>query len=136
MSPLKRHRALSVAGWLVALVVTIATFVVSGQNRLRNLSARVLGDNGGSEVAPGSALSSVEIFQKASPSVFVVEALGDDGESLDLGSGVAIASNLLITNCHVVQKGSSLRIRRAHKKWAARLVQALPNRDLCGLRPV
>lgn len=135
MSPLKRHSALSIAGWLVALVVAIATFVVSGQNRLRNLSARVLGGDG-SEVARDGALSSVEIFQKASPSVFVVEALGDDGESLDLGSGVAIAPNLLITNCHVVQNGSFLRISRAHKKWAARLVQALPNRDLCGLRPV
>ncbi len=134
--PLNRHSALSIAGWLVALVVAIATFVVSGQDRLRNLSARIAGGEDGSEVATDAPLSSVEIFQKVSPSVFVVEALGGNGESLDLGSGVAVAPNLLITNCHVVQNGSSLRISRAHKKWAARLVQALPNRDLCGLRPV
>jgi Tfp pilus assembly protein PilF len=135
MSLLKRHSAVSIAGWLVALVVAIATFVVSGQNRLRNLSAGILEGNDGSGAANHNSLSSVEIFQRVSPSVFVVEALGGNGESLDLGSGVAIAPNLLITNCHVVQNGSSLRISRASEKWAARLVEALPSRDLCGLRP-
>ena len=54
---------------------------------------------------------------------------------MDLGSGVAIAANLLVTNCHVVQNGSSLRISRDQTKWAASLVGALPNHDLCGLRP-
>ena len=135
MSPLKRHSALSIAGWLVALIVVIATFVVSGQNRLRNLSAWILRGNSGSGTVKEGPLSSVEIFQSVSPSVFVVEALGGNGELLDLGSGVAIAPSLLITNCHVVENGSSFRISRAHKKWAARLAEALPNRDLCGLRP-
>lgn len=134
MSPLKTYKALWVIG-LVVVAVTTAALVVSNRNRVGDTSDWVQGAYSGLGAAKNQQLSPVEIFQRVSPSVFVVEALGGNGESLDLGSGVAIAPNLLITNCHVVENGSSLRISRAHKKWAARLVQALANHDLCGLRP-
>ncbi|HEV3480983.1 MAG TPA: tetratricopeptide repeat-containing serine protease family protein [Candidatus Acidoferrales bacterium] len=134
MSPLKRYKALWVIG-LVAVAVVAAALVVSNRNRVGDASDWVQMAYSGLESAKNQQLSPVEIFQKVSPSVFVVEALGGNRESLDLGSGVAIAPDLLITNCHVVENGSSLRISRARKKWAARLVQALPNHDLCGLRP-
>jgi tetratricopeptide (TPR) repeat protein len=80
-------------------------------------------------------LTPVEVFQKVSPSVFVVEALTEDGKPLMLGSGVALAQDILITNCHVVQNGSSLRVRRGEQNWTARLIEAMPEHDLCGIRP-
>jgi S1-C subfamily serine protease len=66
-----------------------------------------------SPFAKSQTLSPVEIFQRVSPSVFVVEALDEDGKTLMLGSGVAMARDFLVTNCHVVQSGSSLRVSRA-----------------------
>jgi len=80
-------------------------------------------------------LSSVDLFRKVSPSVFVVQAPDGNGKTLMLGSGVALARDFLITNCHVVQSGSSLRVSRGEEKWTARLIQAVPDHDLCGLRP-
>ena len=134
MSPLKRYRALWVIGIVAAALVAVL-LVISHRNRVGEASDWI--QTAYSELGPSTnrALSPVEIFQKVSPAVFVVEALGADGESVDLGSGVAVAPNLLITNCHVVQNGHTVRISRGDKKWAARLVQALPNHDLCGLRP-
>lgn len=134
MSPLKKYKALRAIG-LAAVAVVAAALVVSNRNRVGDDSDWAQKAYSGLGTTKNQQLSPVEIFQKVSPAVFVVEALGPEGESVDLGSGVAIAPNLLITNCHVVENGSSLRLSRAHKKWPARLVQALPNHDLCGLRP-
>ena len=134
MSPLKGYKTLRAIGFVAMAVVAVA-LVISDRNRVRDDSDWVQKAYSGLGTTKNQQLSPVEIFQEVSPSVFVVEALGGNGGSLDLGSGVAIAPNLLITNCHVVENGSSLRISRAHEKWAARLVQALPNHDLCGLRP-
>lgn len=80
-------------------------------------------------------LSSVELFQKVSPSVFVIEAVGENGSTLMLGSSVAVARDFLVTNCHVVQNSFLLRVRRGNEKWTAKLIQANPSHDLCGLRP-
>ncbi|MGC1415204.1 MAG: tetratricopeptide repeat-containing serine protease family protein [Candidatus Acidiferrum sp.] len=77
----------------------------------------------------------MDVFQKVSPSVFVVEALDENEKPLMLGSGVALANDFLITNCHVVQNGSSLTVSRGKEHWSARLIQAVPGHDLCGLRP-
>jgi S1-C subfamily serine protease len=88
-----------------------------------------------SPFAKSQTISPVEIFQRVSPSVFVVEALDANGKTLMLGSGVAMARDFLITNCHVVQSGSSLRVSRGKEHWTARLIQAVVSHDLCGLRP-
>jgi S1-C subfamily serine protease len=86
-----------------------------------------------SPIAKSQTLSPVELFQKISPSVFVVETLDRNGKTLALGSAVAVSNNLLITNCHVVEEGSFLRVRHGSNKWSAALVEALPNHDVCGL---
>jgi S1-C subfamily serine protease len=88
-----------------------------------------------SPFAKSQTLSPAELFQKVSPSVFVVEALDENGKTLVLGSAVAIARDFLITNCHVVENGSSLTVRRGKETWNARLIQAVSTHDLCGLRP-
>lgn len=80
-------------------------------------------------------VSPVELFKQVSPSIFVVEALDQNGKTLVLGSGVALGRDFLVTNCHVIQSGSSLRVSRGKENWTARLIQAAPNHDLCGLRP-
>lgn len=134
VSLVTRYKSLWVIG-LGAVAMAAAALVIFHQNRTEEPSDWAQKAYSGLGTAKNQQLSPVEIFQKVSPAVFVVEALGPDGESVDLGSGVAVAPDLLITNCHVVEKGSSLRISRAHQKWAARLVQALPSHDLCGLRP-
>ena len=134
MLPPKGYKALWITG-LVAVAMAAATLVISNRNGVGDATDWVQSTYGGLGAASNQQLSPVEIFQRLSPSVFVVEALGRNGESLDLGSGVAIAPSLLVTNCHVVQNGFSLRISRDDKKWATKLVEALPNHDLCGLRP-
>ena len=78
-------------------------------------------------------LSADRVFQKVSPSVFVVESLQQNGDTLMFGSAVAVGSNFLVTNCHVVQDSWFLRVRRAKEKWSATLIQAEPDHDLCGL---
>ena len=119
----------------VGLSAVVATFVLSYPTQVANASGRILRNLSSIVITKARPLSPVEVFQKASSSVYVVEALGENGESLDLGSAVSIAPNLLITNCHVIQNGFSLRVSRGERKWVATLVQALPKHDLCGLRP-
>ncbi len=108
---------------LQTLLVTLAmaSLTQGGCGRVRGLFDR--------------KLTPTEIFQEVSPSVFVVEALSDDGKPVMLGSAVASAPDVLITNCHVVRNSSSLRIRRGQQNWSARLITAIPEHDLCGLRP-
>jgi tetratricopeptide (TPR) repeat protein len=108
---------------VVYLVFGLALLMQAGCSRVRGLFER------------DKVLTPVEVFQKVSPSVFVVEALTEDGKPLMLGSGVALAQDILITNCHVVQNGSSLRVRRGEQNWTARLIEAMPEHDLCGIRP-
>jgi len=108
----------------VLLVIgTLLLFLcVQGCSRDRNL------------IVGSRVLSPEELFQKLSPSVFVVESVDRNGKTLALGSAVAVSQNLLITNCHVVQDGSFLRVRHGANKWSGTLVEALPDHDLCGLR--
>src|SRR6266436_865816 len=60
-----------------------------------------------------------EIFKLVSPSVFVVEALDLSGEPVALGSGVAVATDQVVTNKHVIEDGVSLRIRQGDRRWTA-----------------
>jgi len=124
--------AIYIAFGLVSIVIA---FAVPGQKQGRDAFMRMLGSYRGGTIARAESLSPVELFQKASPSVFVVEALDRNGNTAVLGSGVAVAHDFLMTNCHVVQSGASLRIGHGKEKWAARLIQAAPDHDLCGLKP-
>jgi S1-C subfamily serine protease len=86
-----------------------------------------------SPFAESRTLSPVDLFRKVSPSVFVIEALDRNGKVLVLGSAVAVTHDLLITNCHVAEEGSFLRVRHGSNRWSAFLVEASPNHDVCGL---
>jgi len=119
----RRGRAFHMPRAVVYVVFGLALLMQVGCSRVRGLFER------------NKVLTPVEVFQKVSPSVFVVEALTEDGKPLMLRSGVALAQDILITNCHVVQNGSSLRVRRGEQNWTARLIVAMPEHDLCGIRP-
>ncbi len=119
----RRGHAFRMPRAVVYLAFGLALLMQAGCSRVKGLFER------------DKVLTPVELFQKVSPSVFVVEALTEDGKPLMLGSGVALAQEFLITNCHVVQNGSSLRVRRGEQNWPARLIVAMPKHDLCGLRP-
>jgi tetratricopeptide (TPR) repeat protein len=116
----------------VGSLAIVITFFLSDQEQARDAYAWILKSHSGGR---RKILSPTEVFQEASPSVFVVEALDGNGKTLMLGSGVALARDFLITNCHVVQSGSTVRVTRGRNTWTGRLIQAAPNHDLCGLRP-
>ena len=116
------------------MVAVIIAFASSHQKQARNAYTWIL-KSYSSPIGKSTPLLATELFQKVSPSVFVVETLDGNGNTAALGSGVALARDFLVTNCHVVQSGSSLKISRGKEKWAARLIQAVPGHDLCGLRP-
>ncbi|MGB2645550.1 MAG: tetratricopeptide repeat-containing serine protease family protein [Candidatus Acidiferrum sp.] len=117
------------------VIAIFAIFVWSNPKQVTDAYAWVLKSYSNIAIAKSQPLSPVELFQRVSPSVFVVEALDEKGKTLMLGSGVALARDFLITNCHVVQSGFSLSVSRGKEHWPARLIQAVPSHDLCGLRP-
>jgi cytochrome c-type biogenesis protein CcmH/NrfG len=81
----------------------------------------------------GQALTPTEVFKRASQSVFVIESIDKDGSVLALGSAVAIAPEEVVTNQHVVEKGSLFRVSRGTGHWPARVTHADPEHDLCRL---
>jgi tetratricopeptide (TPR) repeat protein len=83
--------------------------------------------------APAFALTPEQIFAKDSPSIVVIVAYGADGQPLDLGSGVVIAQDQVVTNCHVVKNGTTLRVKQDKVAYPATLHFADFDRDLCQL---
>ncbi|MEP6934082.1 MAG: S1C family serine protease [Nitrospirota bacterium] len=73
-----------------------------------------------------------QIFVQVSPSV-VVHIFDAKGKSVGQGSGAVIGAGQVITNCHVAQKGESLKVRQLGKTFKATLQYADPDRDLCQL---
>ncbi len=74
-----------------------------------------------------------QIFVQVSPSVVVVDIFDAKGKSIGQGSGAVIGAGQVITNCHVAQKGNSLKVRQSGKSFKATLQYADPDRDLCQL---
>lgn len=121
-APLEPSARFSVVGVSLAVGTLLLSLFFQGCSRNRN------------PFTESRTLSPVELFQKLAPSVFVVETLDRNGKTLALGSAVAVSHNLLVTNCHVVEEGSFLRVKHGSNKWSATLVEASPDHDMCGLR--
>ncbi len=83
------------------------------------------------QAPPDASLSAREVFERSSPSVFVVEALDSDGSVKALGSAVAISSRDVITNNHVVEGASRVRLRQGDKHWDASIAETDPKHDIC-----
>ena len=84
----------------------------------------------------GPALQSYasQVFNSVSRSVFVVEATNWKDKLAAIGSGVSVAENLVVTNCHVVAESKEIRVRQTGGTWPAHVTDENPERDLCLLR--
>jgi serine protease Do len=78
-------------------------------------------------------LPAEQLYEKISPSIWVVHTFDRSNAPLSNGSAVVIDSGLLITNCHVLAKAVSVVIKRDNVTYDANLKHADPERDLCQL---
>ena len=78
-----------------------------------------------------SAGSAEGVFSAVSPSVVVVETFDSGGRPLSLGSGVVVATNRVVTNFHVVQGATKVRLRQKGEAWSARVLRVDRAHDLC-----
>jgi serine protease Do len=84
-------------------------------------------------VLSAQALTPAEIYAKVSPSVWRVQTYDAAGLLLGQGSGVVIAAQRVLTNCHVLAKAQRVNVRSDLREQAlpATLHQWDPQRDLC-----
>jgi tetratricopeptide (TPR) repeat protein len=78
-----------------------------------------------------AALSPQELFKRVSHSVFIVEVVNKRGSLIATGSGVAMESDKVVTNNHVIKGGASLRIRQGDRTWPAHVTHVDSYHDLC-----
>jgi tetratricopeptide (TPR) repeat protein len=78
-----------------------------------------------------AVLSPQELFKRLSPSVFVVEVLDESGSLVAFGSGVAVASDQVITNKHVIDAGVAFRVKQGSRVGHAAVTYVDPDHDLC-----
>jgi len=84
--------------------------------------------------ADGFALDAAQVFSKVSPSVVVVNATDSATASKKFGSGVVVAPERVVTNCHVLKKTTGVTVKSAGKILNATLEYPDVERDLCQLR--
>lgn len=75
-----------------------------------------------------------QVFAKAAPSVVQVVALDATGQTVELGSGVAIGKDLIVTNHHVVEPATHLQVVQGDRKWRPTAIFMDPERDLVQLQ--
>ena len=51
-----------------------------------------------------------EVFERVAPSVVTVQVMDDKGTLEGQGSGVVVAREQVVTNCHVVENARSIRV--------------------------
>jgi serine protease Do len=81
-----------------------------------------------------TALTANEIYAKVSPSVWRVQTYDVDGLPLGFGSGVVIAPDTLVTNCHVLAKAKRVAVKRDKTSIDAKLELWDPQRDVCQIK--
>src|SRR5262245_10749726 len=77
------------------------------------------------------ALDVEALYEKLSPSVWVVVPQDAQGVKIGSGSGVVVGREQIITNCHVLKKAKSIAVKRLNTTHTAKLQHADTERDLC-----
>jgi hypothetical protein len=77
------------------------------------------------------ALPADRFFAKTAPSVWRVIAYDADGIAFSQGSGVVIAKETLLTNCHVLAKAKRFAVKQDNASYEARLQYIDLERDMC-----
>ncbi|MGA7986033.1 MAG: S1C family serine protease [Burkholderiales bacterium] len=80
------------------------------------------------------AMDPAQVFEKVSPSVWVVQTFDAAGRPYGQGSAVVVAHGELVTNCHVLARAKYVRVRRKNILYDATLEHADVWRDLCLLK--
>ncbi|ALS61644.1 MULTISPECIES: S1C family serine protease [Pandoraea] len=83
---------------------------------------------------PALALDAEKLYEKVSPSVWVVNTFGKDGKRVGQGSGVVVAPQRLATNCHVLRSATKVVVQRRNTTHLAELELVDPDRDICQLK--
>ena len=78
-------------------------------------------------------LSAEELFERNAKSVVVVVGMNGEGNPILQGSGVVVADQRVITNCHVAKSAASTLVRLGGKDYPSTLlrIDADPRHDLC-----
>jgi tetratricopeptide (TPR) repeat protein len=79
------------------------------------------------------AKSASEIYDAVSSSIVVIRTYDANGKNLRLGSGVALASDLIATNCHVIEHAAKTQVVHRGKEYSATLRHSDWDRDICTL---
>lgn len=77
--------------------------------------------------------SAENVFAEVSPSIALVNVLDGSGRTIATGSGVVIENGVVLTNCHVAQRGSTLTVKFGEKSMPATIQLADEAFDLCRL---
>jgi hypothetical protein len=80
------------------------------------------------------ALTPEELFEKVSPSVFVIHSVDPQGRRNALGSGVVIGREQVMTNCHVLRNPAGIVVSRGNASYGAEVEFPDAERDLCQLK--
>lgn len=84
--------------------------------------------------APAQTLTPEQIYARNAPSVWRVSTYDQDNLPIGQGSGVVVAPERVVTNCHVLKGARQVAVRREKDKLAARLVMWDVQRDVCQLQ--
>jgi len=85
----------------------------------------------GAATVQAQPASPEELYRSLAPSVWLVRTYDADGLPLSTGSAVVIASETLLTNCHVLEKAKRFVVRNDNIQHDARLQHIDVARDLC-----
>jgi len=77
--------------------------------------------------------SAENVFAEVAPSIALVNVLDGSGRTIGSGSGVVIENGVVLTNCHVAQRGATLAVKFGEKSMPATIQLADEAFDLCRL---
>ncbi len=83
---------------------------------------------------PNSMMTPQELFRHVSPSVFAVDILDLHDTLVGRGSAVAVASNRVVTNRHVLDAGFVYKVRQGGESWRASVIWVDADHDLAVLK--
>jgi S1-C subfamily serine protease len=84
--------------------------------------------------AHAQSLTPAQVYARVAPSVWRISTYDLDNLPLGQGSGVVIAPEMVVTNCHVLKGARQVAVRRDKQKLQATLMLWDVQRDVCQLR--
>lgn len=83
---------------------------------------------------PAQALAPNKLYEKLSPSVWRIIGFDAQKKAYGEGSGVVVAADTIVTNCHVLVRGRYFIVSHDKQRFEATLAYADPSRDMCQLQ--